>query len=284
MREFRRGVFAISSRTAFVLAGALSACLLGAGCGSSSGAGTTSAPRGATHPSTSTSSSTTTTLAGLPQPTDAKPLTILDIGDSLGEDLGIGEEDTLGTNPLVKVLQDAVGDTGLARPDYYNWPANLEAELQKYHPQVVTILVGGNDAQNFLVNNQAVVFGTAEWHTIYSQRVAQMMNETHAAGAKMLWVGLPIMQDPQFGASMQMLNAIYQAQAATHPGVEFMPTWKLFSNADGQYTTYLTNSAGQTVVARDSDGVHIAPPGGCEIVAQAAIKDIEQLWHISVGV
>ena len=190
----------------------------------------------------------------------------------------------MGTNPLVQVLQDAVGDTGLARPDYYNWPANLEAELQKYHPQVVTILVGGNDAQNFLVNNQVVVFGTPQWHTIYSQRVALMMNETLAAGAKMLWVGLPIMQDPQFGASMQMLNAIYQAQAALHPGVEFMSTWKLFSNAEGQYTTYLTNSAGQTVVARDSDGVHIAPPGGCEIVAQAAIKDIENLWHINVGV
>ena len=223
-------------------------------------------------------------MAGLSQPTAAKPLTILSIGDSLGEDLGLGLGYTLGTNPLVHILQDAVGDTGLARPDYYDWPAHLATELRQDHPQVVMILVGGNDAQNFLVNNEPVVFGTAQWHRIYSERVALMMKETLEAGAKMVWVGLPIMQDPSFGASMQMLNAIYKTQAALHPGVVFMPTWKLFSNAEGQYTTYLTNSAGQSVLARDPDGVHIAPPGGCDIVAIAATKAMEKAWRVHIGV
>jgi len=210
-------------------------------------------------------------------------LTILDIGDSLGEDLGLGEGYILATNPLVKVVQDGYGDSGLARPDFYDWPAHLEAELQQIHPQIVTILVGGNDAQDFLVNGEPVIFGTAQWHTIYSQRVALMMSETLAAGAKMLWVGLPIMENPAFGASMQSLNAIYNAQAALHPGVVFFPTWKLFSNADGQYADYLTNSLGQTVLARDGDGVHIAPPGGCDIVAVAAIKEIEVLWRVRIS-
>jgi len=211
-------------------------------------------------------------------------LTILDVGDSLGEDLGLGLGYTLGTNPLVRVVQAAYGDSGIARPDFYNWPAHLAEDLRTYHPQVVTILIGGNDAQNFLVNDEPVVFGTAQWHRIYSQRVALMMKETIAAGAKMLWVGLPIMRDPSFGASMQMLNAIYKAQAALHPDVSYFPTWALFSNAQGQYATYLRNSFGQMVLARDPDGVHIAPPGGCDIVAIAATKRIEALWHVNVGV
>lgn len=264
---------------------AVSCCLLAAGC-TSAAVGTTSDPGGSTPASsgTTSTSSTTTTLAGLPQPSDAKPLTILDIGDSLGEDLGLGEGYTMGTNPLVRVVQDAVGDTGLARPDYYDWPAHLSSELKALHPQIVTVLIGGNDAENFLFNGQVIVFGTPEWHTIYSQRVALMMKEALAARVKMLWVGLPIMQNAQFAASMQMLNAIYRTQAALHPGVEFLPTWALFSNAGGQYSTYLTNSSGQTVLARDGDGVHIAPPGGCDIVAIAAIKDIESLWHVKLGV
>jgi hypothetical protein len=223
-------------------------------------------------------------LPGLAQPTAAKPITILDVGDSLGEDLGLGLGYTLDTNPLVHVLQDAVGDTGLARPDYYNWPAHLATELQQDRPQVVMILVGGNDAQNFLVNGEPVVFGTPQWHRIYSQRVALMMSETLAAGAKLLWVGLPIMQDPTFAASMETLNAIYKKQAALHPGVVFLPTWSLFSNPEGQYTTYLTNSSGQSVLARDPDGVHIAPPGGCDIIAIAATKEMEKVWRVHVGV
>ena len=144
----------------------------------------------------------------------------------------------------MRVVQAAYGDSGLARPDFYNWPAHLAADLAEYHPKVVTILVGGNDAQNFLVNGEPVAFGSAQWHTVYTQRVALMMSETLKAGAKMLWVGLPIMQDATFASSMQMLNAIYKAQAALHPGVEYLPTWALFSDADGQYSAYLTNSLG----------------------------------------
>jgi len=287
---------------------ALSCCLLLAGCAShpadtstssppTSTASTTTSSTSTSTPTTSTSttsttsttaatSTTTTTpsLPGLQQPTAANPLTILDVGDSLGEDLGLGLGYTLDTNPLVRVVQDAYGDSGLARPDFYDWPAHLAAELNRYHPQMVMILIGGNDAQNFLVNGEPVVFGTAQWHTIYSQRVALMMSETLKAGAKMLWVGLPIMQSPAFGASMQMLNAIYQTQAALQPGVVFFPTWSLFSNAEGHYSAYLTNSSGQTVLARDDDGIHIAPPGGCDIIAVAAIREMEKVWHVHIGV
>ncbi|MGD0440249.1 MAG: DUF459 domain-containing protein [Acidimicrobiales bacterium] len=278
MPEFRSKKAATPARLSVGAVLALS-CLLGAGCGANA-----AVPGTASSATTRSSTTTTTTTMPLRQPTAAKPLTILDVGDSLGEDLGLGLGYTMGTNRLVRIVQDAHGDSGLARPDYYNWPAVLDSELAEYHPQIVTILIGGNDAQNFLVDNEPVVFGSAQWHTIYSQRVALMMEETLKAGAKMLWVGLPIMQDPSFAASMQMLNAIYKVQAALHPGVTFFPTWKLFSNAEGQYSAYLTNSSGQTVLARDADGVHIAPPGGCDIIALAVVKEIEAVWHVHLGV
>ena len=59
-----------------------------------------------------------TTLPGLRQPTAARPLTILDVGDSLGEDLGLGLGYTLGTNPLVHLVQAGYGSSGIDRPDY----------------------------------------------------------------------------------------------------------------------------------------------------------------------
>jgi len=207
----------------------------------------------------------------------------MDVGDSLGEDLGLGLGFTLGANRAVRVVQVAYGDSGLARPDFYNWPAHLAADLAEYHPKLVTILIGGNDAQNFLVNGEPVVFGSTEWHTVYTRRVDLMMSETLKAGAKMLWIGLPIMQDAVFASSMQMLNSIYKARAALHPGVEYVPTWALFSSAQGQYSAYLTNTLGQTVLARDPDGVHIAPPGGCDIVAVTAIKAAEKRWRVHLS-
>ena len=276
MSERRSDKAATSTRFARGAVVVMTCCVLIAGCGDHASAGSPATDK----PSTST----TTTMPRLSQPTAAKPMTILEVGDSLGEDLGLGLGYTMGTDPLVRIVQAAHGDSGLARPDYYNWPLVLAADLAKYHPKLVTILIGGNDAQNFLVKGEPVVFGTAQWHTIYSQRVAVMMNETLKAGAKMLWVGLPIMQDPTFGAAMQTLNAIYKTQAGLHRGVKFFPTWSLFSDAEGHYSAYLTNSSGQTVLARDSDGVHIAPPGGCDIIAIAAVKQIEAFWNVHLGV
>jgi hypothetical protein len=273
------GKFAISTRLARGGAVALGCAVLLTACA----AGATD-PGTSSKSTSSTKATTTTTIPTLPQPTAAKPLTILDVGDSLGEDLGLGLGYTLDSNPLVHVIQAARGDTGLARPDYYNWPAHLQALLNKYHPEVVMILVGGNDSQSFDYNNGVVDFGSPQWHTIYSTRVALLMSEVLKTKAKLLWVGLPIMQDPSFAANMQMLNAIYQAQTARHLGVHFFSTWALFSNAQGQYSTYLTNQSGQVVLARDGDGIHIAPPGGCDIVAIAATRQIEKIWHVHLKV
>ena len=75
-------------------------------------------------------------------------LTILDIGDSIGEDLGAGLADELGNVPDVKLINDSVGNTGLATLGYYNWIlAELPGQIAKYHPQAVVVMLGGNDGR-----------------------------------------------------------------------------------------------------------------------------------------
>ncbi len=98
--------------------------------------------------------------ASFVQPSADHPLTVLDIGDSIGQDLGYGLGDVVGTHADVRLIDDSQGDTGLARPDYYNWPANLAAELKALHPQVVVALFGGNDWQPFIADGQQADLGT----------------------------------------------------------------------------------------------------------------------------
>ena len=275
-----------------VVLGAILVGLLG-GCGATTGASTTSAPsstrasRGstvATTPATSAGTTTTTTAVvagdGLPplaEPTAAQPLTILEIGDSLGQDLGFGLQDELGSDPFVKVVQDAVGDTGLSRPDYYDWPAHLAAELQQDDPQALIVFVGGNDGQSFNVNGEAAQPFTPLWTSTYTARVATIMNEATSAGARVLWVGMPVMQNPVLAHTMQQLNAIYQAQSALHKGVTYFPSWSVFTNAAGQYTQDIAGPDGEELVLRDPDGVHIAG-AGYDRLAQALIPVMNFAW------
>jgi lysophospholipase L1-like esterase len=218
----------------------------------------------------------------IPQPTPAHPLVMLEIGDSLGQDLGFGLGDQFGPGSLVTVDQEAQESTGLANPGYYNWAAHLQQDLAQYHPKVVVVMLGGNDAENFMQFNQGVVFGSALWRTDYGERVAQIMDEATDGGAHVFWVGLPIMQDPAFSQDMEGLNAVFAAQAAQHPGVTYYSSWNLFATPAGQYSAYLRTPSGQEIEARDDDGVHLAP-AGWDYLAAALVKPMETAWRISLG-
>jgi hypothetical protein len=218
----------------------------------------------------------------LVSPTVTKPLTILEIGDSIGEDLGFGLADVIGVDPRVHVLQNAVGDTGLSNAAYFDWPGVLYQQLQRYHPKLVVVMLGGNDWQSFLTNGQVAYTDTKLWTSVYTQRVDEMMAETAAAGAHLLWVGLPIMMTPTFGAHMAFLNSIYSSQSRRYPGAVFLSTWKLFSNAAGQYAEFLPDKSGSLVQVRDSDGIHIDPPGGTDLLGAYVVNRIEGIWHIKL--
>ncbi len=221
-------------------------------------------------------------LPPLAQPRPGHVLTILDVGDSIGEDLGIGLGSLLGGDRWVRVLQDAVGSTGLAAVGYYNWPLELEKELETYHPELVVVMLGGNDAQSFDVGSTYVGFGTPLWRSVYSRRVATMMDEATSAGAHVLWVGMPIMspQSVLSNTDMQLENTVYAQEARHRAGVAFMSTWRLLATPSGRYSEYLPDASGNLVQVRDSDGVHVAAPGGTDLLAAGVVREIERVWHI----
>jgi hypothetical protein len=123
---------------------------------------------------------------------------------------------------------------------------------------------------------------TRLWVSVYTSRVDEMMAETTAAGAHLLWVGLPIMMTPTFRAHMAFLNSVYLSQSRRYPGVVYLSTWKLFSNSSGQYAEFLPDKSGSLVQVRDSDGVHIDPPGGTDLIGDDVVNQIERIWHIKL--
>jgi hypothetical protein len=271
-------------RTALAALGGLGLAAVLSACGTSAATpdGQTGPPTtlAASTKSTTTVPATSTTInpvgAPLYQPSAAHPLTIVEIGDSLGEDLGFGLGDVFGSDPWAHVVQAAKGDTGLSRPDYYNWPANLLVLLQQYHPALLVVFLGANDGQNYWVNGKYASVGDPLWKSTYKARIATVMAEAVASGARVLWVGMPVMQDPGFSQEMQMMNTLFQSEALVHPGVKYFSSWPLFTGAGGQYVGSLNG-----VTLRAPDGVHIAN-GGDDRLANALVASIEQTWKISL--
>ncbi|MDE3087543.1 MAG: DUF459 domain-containing protein, partial [Acidobacteriota bacterium] len=224
----------------------------------------------------------TDALPPLPVPSAVAPLRVLVVGDSLGVDFGGPFADTLAATGVVAAAVDAHVDTGLARPDYFDWPGELQGDLGRDHPQAVVVFLGANDPQNLVDGGSARAFGTPAWDTSYATRVGQFMAEATGAGARVLWVGMPPMQDQGLDDEMQHLDALYQMEAAAHPGVTFLSSWTVLGSPQGGYSEYLPGAGGAPVAVREPDGTHLSP-GGAERLAQAVVAAMDRGWGLSLA-
>jgi uncharacterized protein len=232
----------------------------------------------------------------LAQPTASHPLTILDIGDSVGTDLGFGLGDEFTSDKYVHVLQEGLDDTGLDRPDYWNWPGHLEQYLKRYHPGAVVIMMGANDDQNLNEKDDTtsefcphfgppcvVPLGSPAWTADYTARVKLLMQESLLAGAHVLWVGMPPMGGGNVtSAFCQQINAIAISQAKLLPDVTYVSSWSVLGGKRGQFVLFKKIN-GHTQQIRANDGVHL-DPYGWDLLAAYLVDPMEHAWRINLHV
>ena len=224
---------------------------------------------------------TTTTVPPNPKlPTAATPLRVLIVGDSIGLDMGGALQSDLAGTGVVNAGLDGRESTGLTRPDYFNWPAELTNDIKADNPQVVVVMIGANDAQDFL-GPPDTPYASPAWNGLYAQRVAQFMQIAGSTGAAVVWVGMPPMQNPGLSAQMADLNTLVKQQAAAaKPPVTFIDTTKSLGTPTGGYTAFTTNAAGQIVNTRTPDGTHLTPGGGQVVAQQVIAQLVAEGYHI----
>jgi hypothetical protein len=204
---------------------------------------------------------------------------LLVVGDSLGIDFGQPLVNDLAATDVVSAVLDGHIDTGLARPDYFDWQTELQRDIATYQPQAVVVFIGANDPQNIIDGSTSLTYGTAAWNTAYAKRVGDFMQVAVDSGARVLWIGMPPMADPVLNSQMENLNDIDQSQAASHRGVTFFASWPVLGNAQGQYSAFLPNASGSEVQVRDLDGTHITEPGA-QRLSEAAIAFMGHEWGL----
>ena len=195
----------------------------------------------------------------LQNPTAANPLRALLLGDSLGLDLGGPLQNRLASTGLVAATLDGKESTGLTRPDYFDWPAELNRAMEQVNPQLVVVMMGANDPQSFL-GPPVISYGTAQWNREYEHRAVRFMRQATSNGARLIWVSLPAMRDPALAARLGTVNALQKAAAAKVPGVIYLSSNPSVSPG-GEYTAFVTSN-GQNVPVREPDGVHVSAQGG----------------------
>ncbi len=248
----------------------------GAGCRFSTGAPTPSDVSGAT-----TTSNATTTTTSVPALTAIGHCTVLEIGDSLGNDLGWGMARQLGHDPAVKLVQADKSSSGLLTPWFYDWSQKEKVLLAQYKPQLVIITFGANDEQNLKApNGDVLAFGSAPWVKAYTGIVTKMATAATKTGAYVLWIGMPIMQPNGYRQGMVLINSVFAQVATTVPGMTFLPTWDLFANAKGQFVDAERVNNIPSLL-READGIHFSYVGE-NVFATYVTRAIGDVFHVQI--
>jgi hypothetical protein len=207
-------------------------------------------------------------------PTDDDPVRILVAGDSLMGFIGPALVNELDGYP-VAVTEDWKVSTGLARPDVLNWPAQLQADMAQYDPEVVILGFGGNDMQDMDTENGRVALGTEAWKTEYQRRVAQVLNAVEAPHRTVYWIGLPVTTRDNIEQAAPIQAEAVRAEISARPWAHYVDTRPILS-PDGTYTMYLVDPDGTEVKVREGDGVHPNLAGATRMVGPVVDAVIDE--------
>ncbi len=252
---------------------------------SSSPTGPGTAPRPTAPADASSTSTSLDPDGGLPvlaTPTAQAPLRVIEIGDSLGIDLGLQLRAQLDATGVVDTTVLAQGDSGLCNTTYFDWPGELAVDLTTYHPEFVVVFVGANDDQGMYVNGSGVAPGTPAWKVAYAGRVDTIVEEAERAGARVVWVGMPPMADPDLDAAVQVENGIFGQEVPKYPGTLYLSSTTTLGTSLGGYQSTAADAQGNVVATRTPDGVHLTSAGAA-LLAAFVIHSVNARWHFSLA-
>jgi hypothetical protein len=205
------------------------------------------------------------------------------VGDSLAAGFGVFAERVFDVE-LVNVSRQGRISTGLARPDYFNWPVAMKRIEAAFHPDLVIVMLGENDNQTLQSpdGKLGTPIGTGPWPAAYEERVEQFARLATADGGHLVWVGLPIQSRRDRWALIQRQNDIYERATQAVPNAAFFDTWGTFAGRDGGYTAYLRRDDGSVVQIRESDGLHFTSDG-YTILARRVAALASERFRLSPG-
>lgn len=207
-------------------------------------------------------------------PSAADPAELLILGDSDAGAFGPYLQTVLDGTGIVKTTLDYKSSTGLARPDFFDWPAHMREVVPQVNPDIVVVTFGGNDTQGLrnLDGTWAVAREPSaddqEWKDEYGRRVGEAMDYLSDGNRTLIWVGIPNAQDDDLTARLKVQDEVVRAEAAKRPEVVYVDTWKRFSGVNGGWAEYRVDprdGVGKDVRS-DVDGFHLNE-NGAEILA-----------------
>lgn len=182
------------------------------------------------------------------------------LGDSLASGLAAGLRAAFHDGASVKITEQTVRGSGLARPDRFDWDAKIQSLVKTDSVHIAVIMIGLNDRGSIRTASGYEKFGTEAWRQAYGLRIDALIKRLKDANVAVYWLGLPITSDPNINEDFGVLNQVFRERAYLN-GIKYIETWNGFVDQFGQYSAFGPDLTGRTRRLRDTNGVHFTAEG-----------------------
>ncbi|MDE1167599.1 MAG: DUF459 domain-containing protein [Pseudomonas sp.] len=185
------------------------------------------------------------------------------VGDSLMQGVAPHLVNSLHKRFNISSVNLSKQSTGLAYPSFFNWPQTVEQTLHANpHIRLIVVFLGPNDPWDMPVakGKPFLRFRSADWETLYRQRVASIFEQAKAHNAQVIWVGPPNMRTDKLSRAMTYLSQLYKTEAQRYGQLYVSANEMLGYKAD-EFSPYLQDADGKRVKTRGDDGIHFTPTG-----------------------
>ncbi len=196
----------------------------------------------------------------LPADSEKHSTAVLAIGDAIGGGLGAGLARITESSGEYDVSVRLNEESGLARPEVYDWAATVPKILDGNVFDVIVVQLGSNDRQTIRDGDQRHDFNSPEWVAAYKKQIDLLLDQLQASNARIIWVSPPPMKDTDYDAAMRVIAEL-QRERVTARKLSFLDIRPQFSKPDGSYTDAVTDDAGNTIKLRGRDGISFFKTG-----------------------
>jgi hypothetical protein len=183
------------------------------------------------------------------------------LGDTLGELLAGGLDESLADAPAATVVRRTRADSGLVRSDFHDWPRvvrDLLASDQKITAAVM--LVGANDRQPIREGDTVHEPLSERWRELYRDRIDAIAQAFAEKRIPLIWVGAPPMQNPRLANDLIGVNELFR-QRVERVGGTYVDLWPAFVDGENRFMASGPDLSGQVARLRTGDGVHFTRAG-----------------------
>jgi hypothetical protein len=135
-------------------------------------------------------------------------------------------------------------------------------------------MLGANDRQTIRDGELRQPFGSEGWAAAYRKQADRLLDALQASGARVIWVSLPPMKDPDYDAAVRAITAL-QRERVEAGGMTFLDLRPQLSGADGGFAETVQDASGTVVKLRGRDGISFFKAGN-NLMAQLVLAAIER--------